>query len=328
VFALELGGEDDDFAVLEAASAAEDLRILAPGLALASSVDRSRIRTLAYTQRASALIAQGSGGLREAKRALARSEIDRSGTVAVRARDVRGTAGVDTQAIEESLGATLRETDLRIDLEDPTHELRACFAADSYVLGWLAVESVRDFGDRQPTDRPFFHPGAMDPLLARSVANIAIGPGDPEATTLLDPMCGTGGILGEGGLVGAAVLGVDAQVEMVRGTRRNLDALLSEDRYALVQGDATALPLIEPAVDVVVFDAPYGRQSKIAGESARTLLRGALAEARRLATRAVVVGDRVFGDVAAENGWTVETIAHRRVHRSLTRHVHVLTSPD
>lgn len=324
VFGLELGGEDDEFAVLEAQSAASDVRLLAPGLALASSVARPRIRTLAYTRRASAVVAHGSGGPREARAALARSEIDRTGTVAVRARDVRGTAGVDTQAVEEALGAELLGPDLQIDLEDPTHELRACFAGKSYVLGWLVAESVRDYGDRQPTDRPFFQPGGMDPLLARAVANIAIGTRSPATTTLLDPMCGTGGILGEAGLVGAAVLGSDAQREMVMGTRRNLESLLPRDKYDLFRGDAASLPIADDAVDVVVFDAPYGRQSKIAGETATKLLRDALIEASRLSSRAVVIGDREFGDIASETGWAVETIVARRVHRSLTRHVHVL----
>lgn len=324
MFALELGGEDDGFAVLEAESAASDVRLLAPGLALANSVEHTRLRTLAYTRRAIGVVAHGDGGPREARAALARTEIDRSGTVAVRARDVRGTAGVDTQAVEETLGAELLESDLQIDLDDPMHELRVCFAGESYVLGWLVAESVRDYGDRQPTNRPFFHPGGMDPLLARAVANITIGPREPTTTLLLDPMCGTGGILGEAGLVGANVLGSDAQRKMVTGTRRNLESLLPRDRYALLRADGVTLPIADGAVDVVAFDAPYGRQSKIAGESATALLRGALAEARRVSSRAVVVGDREFGDVASEVGWAVETIVTRPVHRSLTRHVHVL----
>lgn len=53
-------------------------------------------------------------------------------------------------------------------------------------LGWLAAESVRDFGTRAPTDKPFFQPGSMDPLLARAVANVA---GARSGATILDPMC-------------------------------------------------------------------------------------------------------------------------------------------
>jgi tRNA (guanine10-N2)-dimethyltransferase len=51
---------------------------------------------------------------------------------------------------------------------------------------------------------------------------------------------------------------------------------------------------------------------------------GALAEANRLAPRAVVVADRDWRGAAREADWTVESAFERRVHRSLTRHVLVL----
>jgi tRNA (guanine10-N2)-dimethyltransferase len=203
-------------------------------------------------------------------------------------------------------------------------------------LGWLAVESRRDFGDRQPTDRPFFQPGSMDPLLARALANIA---GARPGRTLLDPMCGTGGLLLEAALVGADVVGVDAQRKMVRGARENLAGYLRDDAgvagaadepggFAVCRGDARRLPIAgadgDGPVDAVVFDAPYGRQSW-ASDELEAVVGDALAEARRVARRAVVVGDRPWTDAAAAAGWTVADRFDRRVHRSLTRHVLVLT---
>jgi len=53
--------------------------------------------------------------------------------------------------------------------------------------------SVRDFRTRAPTDKPFFQPGSMDPLLARAVANVAGA--RPGATIWI--RCGTGGVLVE-----------------------------------------------------------------------------------------------------------------------------------
>jgi tRNA (guanine10-N2)-dimethyltransferase len=324
VYVLELAGEDDPLALLEARSAASGLDVLAPGLALAEGIRPERVRTLAFTRRAATVTEYGEGGLSAAVGALESATPVSDGTVAVRARDVRGSAGVDTQAAERRLGGVLDAAGWTIDLEEPDHELGAWFAGGTWVLGWLAVESVRDYGDRRPTDRPFFQPGGMDPLLARAIANLAIGPRDPTATRLLDPMCGTGGILTEGGLVGAWVLGSDAQERMVRGTRANLSETLPRDRYAVLAADATALPLADRAVDAVVFDAPYGRQSKVAGGPASELVAGALAEARRVAPRAVVVGDRSLTGAAADAGWTVSATVDRRVHRSLTRHLHLL----
>jgi len=135
-------------------------------------------------------------------------------------------------------------------------------------------------------------------------------------------MCGTGGILLEAGLVGARVLGVDAQQKMVRGSRENLADGLDGD-WLVARGDARSLPVADDAVDAVVFDAPYGRQSKIEGDL-HSLVQDALAEARRVASRCVVVGDRPWAQPAHEAGWTTEAAFDRRVHRSLTRYVLVL----
>jgi len=329
VYCLELAGEDDAFAAREAASAATGVAVVAPGVATARAVS-DRVRGLAYTHRASALVGRCDADLASARALLEATTFDRTGSVAVRARDVRGLTGIDTQAVERELGAVLVDRDFEVDLDDPDHELRAIVSEGECVLGWLETESLRDFGTRKPTERPFFQPGSMDPLLARALANIA---GARPGRTILDPMCGTGGVLIEAGLVGADVIGSDVQAKMGRGAARNLAHVLDgssvDDRpdpghHQVLQGDATALPLPDEAVDAVVFDAPYGRQSKIANRDLPSLVGGALAEARRVAPRAVVVGDQSWAEAAREAGWRVTDEFERRVHRSLTRYVHVL----
>jgi len=327
VYALELVGESDDLPALEAESAATGVAVVAPGLATAGSVALERVRGLAYVRAASELVARTDADVDAAVAALAAAPLDREGTVAVRARDVRGSADVDTQRAEGALGAVLVERGADVDLEAPDHELRALFAAPARdddagvcLLGWTAAESVRDFAERAPTDRPFFQPGSMEPMLARALVNVA---GARPGRTVLDPMCGTGGVLLEAGLVGARVLGVDAQRKMVRGTRRNLADGLDGD-WDVVRGDATRLPLADAAVDAAVFDVPYERQSTVAGTSLEALVTGALAEVRRVAPRAVVVADRDWSAAARDAGWTVAARVERRVHRSLVRHCHVL----
>jgi tRNA (guanine10-N2)-dimethyltransferase len=319
VYVLELGGEDDPFAAREAASAASGVEPLASGLVLADEIDPERLASLAFTLRASRVLAHTDETVESAREELADAELDRKGTVAVRARDVRRTADVDTQLAERRLGGVLTDRGYAVDLDDPDHELRALFADDSCILGWLAAESERGFGARAPTKKPFFQPGSMSPLLARALANIA---GARPGATIVDPMCGTGGVLVEAGLVGARVLGFDAQSKMVHGAATNLDHYLDED-FATARADATRLPLRDDAVDAVIFDAPYGRQSKIEGEL-DTVVSGALAEAKRIAARAVIVGDRSWIDEARAAGWSVEDTFERRVHRSLVRHIAVL----
>lgn len=321
MYAFELAGEDDTFAAIEAGSAATDVTVVGPGVATATAIDADRVRGLAYTHRVGELVARTDADVAAARAAVESAPVSRTGTVAVRARDCRDTAGIDTQSAERVLGTALVERGFAVDLDDPDHELRAVFADDRCLLSWLAVETERSYGERAPTDKPFFQPGSMDPMLARAIVNIA---GARPGATLLDPMCGTGGVLVEGGLVGARALGTDAQRKMVAGATENLSRYLPRDQFHVARSDATRLPLPDDSVEGVVFDAPYGRQSKIEAADLRSLVSGALAEARRVAPRAVVVADRRWNDVAEDAGWTVEATAERRVHRSLTRYVLVL----
>jgi len=334
VYLLELAGEDDRFAAVEAASAATDVEVVAPGVATASAIEPDRVAGLAYTRRASELLGRTEADVEGARALLEAVEFDRTGTVAVRARDVRGTAKIDTQAAERALGRALVDRGFAVDLEAPNHELRAVFAGETCALGWLVVEGERDFGSRMPSDKPFFQPGSMDPLEARAIANLA---GARPGETVLDPMCGTGGILVEAGLVGGRVVGFDAQRKMVRGARENLARYLEESAetsgstavgFDVGLADAARLPLRDGAVDAVVVDVPYGRQSKVASPDVDSLVAAVLAETRRVADRAVVVADRSRDDEARDVGWTVEAVFERPVHRSLTRYVHVLDGRD
>ncbi|GAB7093841.1 TIGR01177 family methyltransferase [Halolamina litorea] len=348
MYCLELAGEDDAFAAREAEAAAAGVDVLAPGLALAGHVDRERVRGLAYTHAADELLARTEAGVDAAEIALeAAGPFDREGTVAVRARDVRGLTGVSTTEAERRLGGVLVDAGYEVDLDDPDHELRALFssadgladpdgsegadapgripASDGVcVLGWLDTESDRSFTERRPTDRPFFQPGSMAPMDARALVNIA---GAAPGRRILDPMCGTGGTLIEAGLLGADLVGTDAQWKMVRGTKENLDALVAGVDTAVARADATRLPLRDGAVDGVVFDAPYGRQSKIATHRLEDLVEGALEEVARVSgddAVCVLMADRGWESAIAPTDWHLTDRFERPVHRSLTRYVHVL----
>ncbi|QLG63967.1 THUMP domain-containing protein [Halorarum salinum] len=327
---MELAGEEDAFAAREAATAASDVSVVAPGLAVADAVDPSRVRGLAYTRRALALLGRIDADVAAARALVESADLDPEGvgvgagedrpTVAVRARVVRDSADASTGEAERECGAALVARGFAVDLDDPDLVLRVLFAGGVCLVGWVVAESVRDFSTRKPTDRPFFQPGSMAPMDARAYANLAgAGPG----SRILDPMCGTGGVLIEAGLVGSEVLGNDAQAKMARGARGNLAHYL-DDGFAVIRGDATELGVRDDAADGAVFDAPYGRQSKIARHELADLVAGALSEAARVAPRGVLIADRSWRTEAEDAGWSVTDSFERRVHRSLVRHVLVL----
>lgn len=321
MYILELATQDDEFPLCEAQSTCSDVELLAPGLATATAIEN--ISQLAYTRRACSLIGITDSTVEDTASLLEGRSFDRTGSIAVRARNIRGIGAVDTQLVERKLGDILVKAGFSVDLENPDFTLCAFFSTKA-VLGWLVAEGSRDFAERKPTDKPFFQPGSMDPREARAIVNI--GGAGPEKF-ILDPMCGTGGLIIEAGLVGASVIGVDAQEKMTHGALKNLKTYL-DPRYDIIQADATQLPLCDSkAVDTfdgIVFDAPYGRQSSITGTSFETVILDVLNECYRLAPRTVIVTDRDCETLIDATQWEIESVFQRPVHRSLTRYVHIL----
>jgi tRNA (guanine10-N2)-dimethyltransferase len=106
----------------------------------------------------------------------------------------------------------------------------------------------------------------MDPLTARLMVNLArVKPGDK----VLEPFIGVGAIAVEAEGIGAYVVGVDIDIDLLKAARSNTNA-------DLIHGDARLLPL-RPGFDAAVGDPPYGRLSIVEGEVKKLLY--AVAEA-------------------------------------------------
>ncbi len=201
-----------------------------------------------------------------------------------------------------------------VSLQSPEREYRALLTKDRCYLGRTLCRIDRGgFDARNPGHREFFHPGVMMPRIARALVNISgIMPGE----RLLDPFCGTGGILLEGSLVGADAVGGDSDLVMVKGSAKNLGS-----RAGLFLGDAMQIPLSDATIDSVVTDLPYGQSSRITAGSIDQLYSGAMGEIQRVlrpGRRAVIVTRCDISSVA-EGVLKIEELHAQRVHKSLTR---------
>ena len=175
-------------------------------------------------------------------------------------------------------------------------------------------------------------------LLIGSTAAFFQGP-------LLDPFCGTGGLIVEGILCGIDCSGSDLAWPMVTGTREN--AAWAQERggkgnFEIQNGSAVELSEIwEGPFDGFVFDPPYGRNAWKSADGFE-LLEGALSSCSLVAAdRANLVTlipwppsafsepideGQSFGkswaeisDAFAESGWEIVSTTPIRVHRSLAR---------
>ncbi len=236
----------------------------------------------------------------------------------------RSAAEIDTIDLSRKLaGMIASEIEFKVNLDNPDVELLGVLTGDKCVFGITAARVERgEFTKRRPIKRPAFHPSTLPPTLARCMVNLARTSRD---STLLDPFCGVGGILLEGGLIGAKLVGVDIEREMVDGARRNLEANGLTD-FQLMVGDARKLQSME--VDAIATDPPYGRQATTGGAKLDELYREALpsmASALKAKGHICVTtpAELELEDLAADVGLRKIERHEQRVHRSLTRSIYV-----
>ena len=264
-------------------------------------------------------------------------------TFAVRVRGKRKLErGLGRAALERKAGEIIKRRGYEVNLRKPSKTFVLLFAGEACLFCLLLhphsaaeeKEKKRQFAERRPHLRPFFSPGVLKPKLARALVNLS---GVRAGGLLLDPFCGTGGLLLEAGLpeVGARVVGLDVQEKMVRGARENLRLFgvglgkgRSGEDFVVLVGDASKIPLQDSSVDAVVTDLPYGRSSLVAGSGCSALsalYQNALAEIQRVlkpGRRAVVVSNSPTFFSLLYNFRLLERHAYR-VHKSLTRYVAV-----
>ena len=142
-------------------------------------------------------------------------------TFAVRVK--RFHSDIDTVATERKVGSLILENcdDIKVNLKKPKSLVRIVAFGD---VVYVAIEKIKlnkkHFENSKPHKRPFFYPGSMSPKLARCMVNLSrVTAGD----LVLDPFCGTGGILIEAGIIGCKVAGSDIYWKMKNGTAINLE---------------------------------------------------------------------------------------------------------
>ena len=208
-----------------------------------------------------------------------------------------------------------------VDLVAPREEVRLIEGEQHYLCRRLATIDRHAFETRKVAQRPFVQPISLHPRFARALVNLARV---RDGQTVLDPFCGTGGVLLEAGLLGARVIGSDIRADMVEGCRTTLGEFgLAATLFA---SDVGAVQDRVGQVDAVATDPPYGRATSTKGESIGSLYGRTVLAARRVLApggyMAMIVPDPVL--IAPVDGLHfVETYA-LRVHKSLTRYFIVM----
>ncbi len=241
---------------------------------------------------------------------------------AVRVKRMDKNDEFDTTEVEWEIGGIINNMveGVNVNLKDPSSFMRIIFL-DGKILVTERLFKVekKHFYNLKPHKRPFFYPGSMSPKLARCMVNLT---GVTAGDVVLDPFCGTGGILIEAGIMGARVVGADIDERMVEGTIKNLEYCGVKD-YEIFQGDARNIGL-SYRVNAIATDPPYGISASTGGEESQNLY------AQSLVTMEEILMDEgrlcmatphymdIQGLVRGTNFEIIEQ-HHIRMHKSLTR---------
>lgn len=243
---------------------------------------------------------------------LATKDITTDKPFAVRKQYIDDTEAPDE--LESNVGRIInKDSKGHVNLNDPHVTFRLyLYDGDAYLCRIVTDIDRSAFEQRQNQFRPFSSPVSLHPRLARALVNLSEAPRDG---CVLDPFCGTGGILLEASLIGCDAYGLDIQKEMVNGTTENLAAFHvdGEVRHGNFEDIATVFE-DELPFDAVVTDLPYGKASKLEGDPTDTFLE----KATELSDgKAVFMTNRdSVGDL--------EPAFEIYVHRSMSRYVYIL----
>lgn len=146
----------------------------------------------------------------------------------------------------------------KVNLRTPSQSLVFLVFDDNTFCCRLIRHPSANFESRRPHKRPGFAPVSLDPKLARACVNLL----GPKASTIVDPMCGTGGFLIEAGLMNLNTLGSDICKKMLSKCKTNLE------HFGIMGFDLRLADffLARKTISHLITDLPYGRNTNIKDE--------------------------------------------------------------
>ncbi len=220
-------------------------------------------------------------------------------------------------SLESYLGGILGGSG-RVSFSSPDFIVRVYHLEKWYVAIEIFSGNSSQFENRRAPRRPFFSPISMHPRIARFLVNVSNA---PKNGTILDPFCGTGGILMEAGSTGRRVVGIDMSLQMTAGAKLNLKYFGIRD-FSIITGNFLEVE-IPNNIDTIVTDLPYGRNSPMHRQDILELYWKSMEKFGRILKRGsrcvIAVSDLQMLPRSLPD-FTILKVIDNRIHKSLTRH--------
>ncbi|MFX1565051.1 MAG: THUMP domain-containing protein [Promethearchaeota archaeon] len=235
---------------------------------------------------------------------------------------------LDVDDLQSKVGSIIWEAmsgTVEVALESPDLWFLGVINENQFYFGpHLASRSRKAFSARRSPLRPFFVPSAIHPKIARVLVNLSRArPG----SYVVDPFCGTGGLLLEAAEIGCIPVAFDIDSIMVSGSKQNL----SHYRIPFFGGlaDARAPSIRNANVEAIATDPPYGRSSSTKGAAVKELIRVSLSSLSSILKPGghlslALPKEHFNQDMIPANSFLIKEMHTMRIHRSLYRHIVVL----
>ncbi len=242
--------------------------------------------------------------------------IDLPGSIAI--KYTNRSKNTSSQEIIKKI-AEIYSKNKKVNLINPNNEIRVVITDSKVYVGKKILDIDRtQYEKRKVQFRPYFSPISLHPKIARALINVS---GIRKNDILLDPFCGTGGILIEAGLIGAKIIGSDIEKKMIQGSKKTLDFYKIKN-YQLFCSDISDIKKHIDFVDAIVTDLPYGKATTTKGEDMKKLYLRAFQvflEILKEKKKAVIgLSDKKW--VKTYKKLKLIDTYEFRVHRSLTRY--------
>ncbi|MCX6665876.1 MAG: methyltransferase domain-containing protein [Euryarchaeota archaeon] len=243
--------------------------------------------------------------------------IKKQGSIAITYK--KRSQSIDSQSLVQALGVHYAK-ERQINLSNPDITIRLLVTDPQIYVGiQLAEIDKKTFEQRKASYRPFFSPISLHPKVARALVNLSQIKKDDM---VLDPFCGTGGIILEAGLLGARVIGSDVEHKMIDGCKKTLE-FYNVHNYQVFCSDIGDIKKTIHNVDAVVTDFPYAKATTTKGESIPLLYERAfdtLSQVLKPGGRAVIGMHNEEMSLIGKQYLSFVESHPFRVHRSLTRY--------
>lgn len=237
-----------------------------------------------------------------------------------------GASNIDSRFIEKKVFEILSRfiPNLKISFKSPSCIVKV-YVEDDMVVGGLllGVKYTKSMNLRRPGKRPFTHPSALHPKLARCLVNLSrtrIG------GYILDPFMGTGSIPLEASLMGYQALGIELKSWMCLGAVKNIKTLGDYSKSHVLAGDSRSLMFVRGCIDGIATDPPYGRSTTILEKELSLMLEKVFVRLIEVIKKDAHISialpeNTPFIETLKDLGLKIEECIKDRVHSTLTREI-------